>query len=298
MFNIETLLSVFNKKGTLLKWLQQLEEALKGDTLKGVEISQVTADQIQMNFLFKDGTNLLSDIIDLPIGPQGVPGKDGTNGEPGKDGRGIVTLASGAPTEEDGYTVTPVTTVYSDGTSPSSFKVRAKNGTNGNGIVNIETVGYEPGTGEFEGYTKTNLNLDTDDEVIPFGVYAKNGSTVQNPLYSHSLKLIRSNGNGNIYINLINTYSDPITASNIRLQMRGLLLPATGIYNKLTGQLAVKIRSYNVPGTVGDIIETTFLTLKDNVMAAPSLEPIQMEEETDIVSVHTFTYLDSVYMIN
>lgn len=137
MFNIKTVLSVFNEKGTLLKWLQKVEEALKNDTLTGVQISQPTATTAQLTFNFKDGTTLDSDIINLPPGPQGIPGKNGTDGAPGApgtDGRGILTIASGNPSTDPSkpnYTVTPVTTVYSDGTSPSSFNVYAKNGAPG-----------------------------------------------------------------------------------------------------------------------------------------------------------------------
>lgn len=127
MLNIETLLSVFDKQGTLLKWLQKLEEALKNATLSGVTVLQPTATTAVLTFEFSDGTKLEAAPITLP---RGLPGKDGEDGAPGKDG---------------------------------------------NGIVSVTTIGFTQGTGEYEGYTVTNLNVDTDDETIPIEVYARNG---------------------------------------------------------------------------------------------------------------------------
>lgn len=86
MFNIKTLLSVFNEKGTLLKWLQKVEEALKNDTLTGVTISQPTSTTAVLTFNFKDGTTLDSAVIDLPPGAPGINGTNGTNGTDGEDG--------------------------------------------------------------------------------------------------------------------------------------------------------------------------------------------------------------------
>lgn len=113
----------------------------------------------------------------LPAGPKG---------EDGKDGVGISNITSVGTREENGYTVTDLSIELTNGTSKQA-DVYAKNGENGqngtngapgekgNGIVSITTIGYTQGTGAYEGYTETNINVDTDDETIPIKVYAKNG---------------------------------------------------------------------------------------------------------------------------
>lgn len=204
MINLKTLLSVFNNQGTLLKWLQKLEAALNNSTLTDVQVITVDATHIKLSFVFADDTTIESDSIELP---QGAPGKDGTDGAPGAAGRGVVTLASGTPTQENGYTVTPVTALYTDGTTPSSFNVSAKNGTDGapgapgapgaagkdgNGVIGITTIGYTEGTGQYAGYTETNLQLETDEEIIPFKAYAKNGASAGVNLYQHNIEIVHN----------------------------------------------------------------------------------------------------------
>ena len=59
-----------------------------------------------------------------PPGPQGIPGKNGT------DGVGITTITSGQSTVEEDKTITPITVNKTDGSS-QIFKVEAKNGLDG-----------------------------------------------------------------------------------------------------------------------------------------------------------------------
>lgn len=56
-----------------------------------------------------------------------IKGQDGTNG---KDGSSITSASSGTTTQQDGYTITPVTFNKNDGTNVT-VNVSAKNGTNG-----------------------------------------------------------------------------------------------------------------------------------------------------------------------
>lgn len=62
----------------------------------------------------KDGAN----------GKDGIDGKDGT---PGQDGVGFTNATAGPVTEQDGYTITPLTFYKSDGTN-EVVNVKAKNG--------------------------------------------------------------------------------------------------------------------------------------------------------------------------
>ena len=68
MININTILSTFDEKGTLLKWLKTTNNALKNASLKSVEAVQPTATTLQLKFIFADDSSLLSPPITLPKG--------------------------------------------------------------------------------------------------------------------------------------------------------------------------------------------------------------------------------------
>lgn len=176
MINIksDTILSLFNEKGTLLKWLQKVEAALRGDTLAGVTIEQSPTDltQVKLNFNFNDGSTLTSAPLTL------------AKGENGKDGTGIEAVEALQAYIAGNTTVTPIKVTLTDGTSENvsviaqngENGVDGKDGTDGNGIVSITTISAGAGEGVYEGYTETKINLDTDTETMPFEVYAKNGT--------------------------------------------------------------------------------------------------------------------------
>ena len=72
---MKTLLSTFDEKGTLLKWLKKVEAALANASLETVQVVVVDATHIKMKFVFTDGTSVESPSIALPRGPQGVQGE-------------------------------------------------------------------------------------------------------------------------------------------------------------------------------------------------------------------------------
>lgn len=78
MININTILSTFDEKGTLLKWLKTTNNALKNASLKSVEAVQPAPTTLKLKFIFADDSSLLSPPITLPKGEQGDPGKDAT----------------------------------------------------------------------------------------------------------------------------------------------------------------------------------------------------------------------------
>lgn len=84
MINYETILSAFNDKETLLKWLQKVEKALAESTLTSVACVNVDDSHIKFTFNFADGTT-----IDTPQ----VYVKPGVDGANGKDGIGFDTLS-------------------------------------------------------------------------------------------------------------------------------------------------------------------------------------------------------------
>lgn len=77
MINYETILSAFDDKETLLKWLQKVEKALTDSTLTSVDCVNVDDSHIKFTFNFADGSTI--DTPDVYVKP-GVDGKDGTDG--------------------------------------------------------------------------------------------------------------------------------------------------------------------------------------------------------------------------
>lgn len=95
MFNIKTLLSTFDKKGTLMKWLKELTELLQKSALTGVSVEQTSQTKAVLKFNFEDGSVITSDALDLPRGlpgltgpqgPQGLRGEQGPRGQQGAQG--------------------------------------------------------------------------------------------------------------------------------------------------------------------------------------------------------------------
>lgn len=131
MINLQTLLSTFDEKGTLLKWLKKVEAALANASLETVQAVVVDATHIKMKFVFADGTSVESPSITLPRGPQGVQGEQGPQGPTGPTGPQGATGAQGpqgiqgiqGPKGEkgdDGTSFTIVATVASVVDLPSS----------------------------------------------------------------------------------------------------------------------------------------------------------------------------------
>lgn len=90
MISWQSIMSVFNTKGTLLKWLKTLDQSLQDGVLQSVSVNSVSAGVITLTFNFADGTTITTPQIELPEGergPQGVPGADGADGTDGTDGR-------------------------------------------------------------------------------------------------------------------------------------------------------------------------------------------------------------------
>lgn len=77
MINYDTILSAFDDKETLLKWLQKVEKALTDSTLTSVDCVNVDDSHIKFTFNFADGSTI--DTPQVYVKP-GVDGKDGTDG--------------------------------------------------------------------------------------------------------------------------------------------------------------------------------------------------------------------------
>ena len=86
MFNIDTILSSFDCKGTLLKWLKKIVTLLENESLTDVQIKAVADGKAQMILTFEDGSIQASNIFDLPQGPTGATGAQGPKGDTGAQG--------------------------------------------------------------------------------------------------------------------------------------------------------------------------------------------------------------------
>ena len=176
LIDINTIISTFNERGTLLKWLQKLEAALASSTLETVTVN-TTPDGAgaQFVFNFSDDTHIETPYITLPRGATGAAGKDGTNG---KDGVGITAIEAGAPYVAGDQTITPLTVSLTEG-EPEYLNVFATNGAaaaagkDGVGITEI-TEGDAYVTGD-QTITPIAVHL-TEGEPVALTVKAKNGS--------------------------------------------------------------------------------------------------------------------------
>lgn len=250
--NLKTLLSTFNEKGTLLKWLQQLEKALAQSVLESVTVTTSTAGSAVFSFNFADGTAIETPPVPLPRGEAGEDGTsirtitegtpriqddftitpfiitltDGTtiplevsaaNGaaaEAGKDGVGITEITSGEPYESNGDTVTPITITKTEG-EPIDLSISAKNGTNGvNGIDGNGIVTVHA----LRHYTQdaetiTIVEAVTNNGANPqFEVHARNGS---GELYYHEVNLNLSGDRYFVKIGFYYQFNTQLTVQGI-----------------------------------------------------------------------------------
>lgn len=223
---------------------------------------------------------------------------DNPNGEeyviPAKNGAKIVKSHASVVSVVNDYTETRNILYMSDDSS-FNLTTMAKNGANGangkdgNGIVSVTTLGYEEGTGQYEGYTKTNLNVDTNDSTIPIEVYAKNGSSQeysQQFIYVHYIKL--NIGAYTLYLNLVYPSVNKIDGDDLctYLEQRRLTINCSGnygfsstafgviLYVTYETETSLKLGTLQVTG-VGGIVEQSFnstgLNITDNVVSIPCM---------------------------
>lgn len=86
MISWQSIMSVFNTKGTLLKWLKTLDQSLKDGVLESVSVNSVSEGVITLSFNFADGSVITTPQIEIPQGPQGETGPQGPQGVPGPQG--------------------------------------------------------------------------------------------------------------------------------------------------------------------------------------------------------------------
>ena len=95
MISWESILSVFDTKGTLLEWLQKLEKALNDGVLQSVTINNISEGVITFTFNFADGTSVTTPQVDIPQGAAGtIQVGTVTTGEAGTD---VVIENTGTP---------------------------------------------------------------------------------------------------------------------------------------------------------------------------------------------------------
>ena len=65
MINLDTIISAFNDKLTLLQWLKNVNKALEDGILTSVDVERVNVDKVKINFTFADGTKQTTNTFDL-----------------------------------------------------------------------------------------------------------------------------------------------------------------------------------------------------------------------------------------
>lgn len=162
MINLDTLLSSFNDKETLMTWLIKVEKALENSTLTSVEAVSSGDDAVVFKFNFADGTNVTSDPIPLaagPQGPQGPTGPQGPKGDTGATGPQGPKGATGAtgpqgPTGEKGATGSQGPQGVKGDTGPQGPQgPTGPQGPKGDAIINVTSA-----LNTFEGSTYISVD--------------------------------------------------------------------------------------------------------------------------------------------
>lgn len=73
MINYDSILSAFDGKPTLLKWLKMVKKAIDESILKSVDIAQ-NGEKVVFSFNFEDGTSISTPEVTLPKGDKGDKG--------------------------------------------------------------------------------------------------------------------------------------------------------------------------------------------------------------------------------
>ena len=94
-FNWNTVLSSFDKRGTLMAQLKDMEDAFEKAGMTGCEVVDPTDTSVKLKFTFEDGTSLTTDAINIK-GAKGDTGNTGPQGPQGPQGPTGATGATGA----------------------------------------------------------------------------------------------------------------------------------------------------------------------------------------------------------
>lgn len=198
MINIETILSTFDKQGTLLKWLQNLETALKEATLTDVTVNVISETGITLTFNFADESSITTPTITLP------------RGEPGTDG---VTPDITATATVDETTGTPEVEVEKTGTLEEPnflFTFKGLKGEQGAAGAGVNFMGTWVTDND---YQENDIVVYTAEEATAayICISAITGSTTPPPEDTAHWQLFASGGGGGgdkRYMHIVNFGSD------------------------------------------------------------------------------------------
>ena len=202
MINLQTLLSTFDEKGTLLKWLKKVEAALANASLETVQVVVVDATHIKMKFVFADGTSVESPSIALPRGPQGVQGEQGPQGPTGPTG------PQGIQGEQGPQGIQGIQGPKGDKGDKGDTGATGATGA----TPNISVTATELPAGSSPTATRSGTN---ENPIITFGIPQASGTGGGTQLYRHNIYLQTSNGNYNAYCTLYSTSSNSFTFNDI-----------------------------------------------------------------------------------
>ena len=179
MINWESIISAFNKDGTLLKWLKTVNKALNEATLTGVTAQNTSETTATITFTFADGTSQTTPPITLPRGAQGIQGIPGENGTDGADALFYQTLISVTGTAPASQYVLPAGSFNRLPVAGDFFMaVFAKSGTPAQswlGLCNVTQVSADNATCKPSVYVETTGATGADGKDGTNGTNGKDG---------------------------------------------------------------------------------------------------------------------------
>lgn len=265
MISWQSIMSVFNTKGTLLKWLKTLDQSLKDGVLETVTVNSVSEGVITLSFNFADGSVITTPEIDIPHGAQGPQGIPGTNGANGKDGESFKPMGEWVTDNEyhpfdyvtyQGSSYLCTETIIDGTDAPpldtAHWQLVAEKGEQG-----------EPGTGPDIPSPTTADNGKVLG--VTNGAYALQEAS-GGQLYQHNIRLKNTTkdfSSSRVYFSFINDVASPYTtviqvamalaSMNLTLSSEGGL-PATGLYSAYSDRVMCVVGSKG--GSLTVIINT------------------------------------------
>lgn len=242
MINYNTILSSYDERGTLLKWLKTLQEALEGGALSSVTTT-TGDDYVIFHFVFADGTSVNSPAIPLEAGPKGDKGDKGDTGPQGPAATVAVGTVETLPAGSDA-------TVTNSGTSGAAVlnfgipegEAGQDGGVTINGYAGAVTTGngltFDQVTGELSSY---DFNLTDTGNVNLNTITKPTGISNINSYFYYALNADKSIGK--LY-GCFNITFDTISSSQVILIPLGfnVAVPASA-YNILVGTYALDTAS-------------------------------------------------------
>lgn len=229
---------------------------------------------------------------------KGADGKDGVNGTNGKDGIGITDITTQGSRQIDGYTETEIDVELSDGSTPKTFTVLAKNGEPTDPFVLTSTVTGLVASGESQ-TIQININKGVGTPTVGQGIEVF--TYISNDLYrfigtitsinnqdGQTLLTIVTVAGSNMLINKSSIIHNQFTTNNVNIIFSNApsllsydiqyssLVQENGEIKIIRKNLEVMDNNFNVEVVNGSILCFTYSNLKGFTVEVDGNEPVYM----------------------